>query len=115
MTLLIVHVVYLWIYFPSVGNGKDSSSENILHKNNIQCILNVTTNVPFLDEARFCCQRLPASDSNSQELRPLFPTAFQFIGESVNSVGLKQSMIIPVRSVHRWIPTCVVRILSLLA
>ncbi|CAH8479888.1 unnamed protein product [Heterobilharzia americana] len=67
--------------FLYLGNESDSQNEAILSKYGIDSILNVTMNTPFLDEERFKCRRLPATDSHSQDLRPYFNTAFQFIEE----------------------------------
>ncbi|CAL8092074.1 unnamed protein product [Calicophoron daubneyi] len=68
--------------FLYLGNEIDGTSEQILTTCNIRSVLNVTTKVPFLDETRFRCRRLPASDLQSQDLRPLFTSAFQFIEEA---------------------------------
>nr|CAH8828572.1 unnamed protein product [Trichobilharzia regenti] len=67
--------------FLYLGNESDSQNETILRKCGINYILNVTLTTPFLDERRFKCHRLPATDSHSQDLRPYFNTAFQIIEE----------------------------------
>ncbi|KAF5402796.1 hypothetical protein PHET_03933 [Paragonimus heterotremus] len=68
--------------FLYIGNEIDGTSEQVLQSCHIRSVLNVTPKVPFLDETRFCCRRLVASDQESQDLRPFFNSAFEFIEES---------------------------------
>ncbi|KAF6776847.1 hypothetical protein AHF37_03149 [Paragonimus kellicotti] len=68
--------------FLYIGNEIDGTSEQVLQSCHIRSVLNVTPKVPFLDETRFCCRRLVASDRETQDLRPFFNSAFEFIEES---------------------------------
>ncbi|VDP65786.1 unnamed protein product [Echinostoma caproni] len=68
--------------FLYLGNEIDCSSEQFLDSCRIRSVLNVTTKVPFLDETRYRCCRLPAVDIQTQDLRPLFTSAFEFIEQS---------------------------------
>ncbi|KAH8853707.1 Dual specificity protein phosphatase 10 [Schistosoma japonicum] len=68
--------------FLYLGNEFDSQNEKILNKYSIDSILNVTVKTPFLDESRYQCCRLSATDSHSQDLRSYFTTAFQFIEDA---------------------------------
>ncbi|TGZ69028.1 hypothetical protein CRM22_003964 [Opisthorchis felineus] len=68
--------------FLYIGNEIDGTSEQVLQACNIRFVLNVTPKAPFLDEVRFHCCRIAAADMESQDLRSLFSTAFQFIEES---------------------------------
>ncbi|CAM0512039.1 unnamed protein product [Fasciola hepatica] len=68
--------------FLYLGNEIDCSSEQFLSSCRIRSVLNVTNKVPFLDEKRFRCCRLPAIDMQTQDLRPLFTSAFEFIEQS---------------------------------
>ncbi|KAF7233019.1 hypothetical protein EG68_07138 [Paragonimus skrjabini miyazakii] len=68
--------------FLYIGNEIDGTSEQVLQSCHIRSVLNVTPKVPFLDETRFYCRRLVASDRETQDLRPFFNSAFEFIEES---------------------------------
>ncbi|KAA3679843.1 dual specificity phosphatase 10 [Paragonimus westermani] len=84
LTLLITHLEREFAGTVNVleGNEIDGTSEQVLQSCHIRSVLNVTPKVPFLDETRFCCRRLVASDRETQDLRPFFNSAFEFIEES---------------------------------
>lgn len=74
--------------FLYLGNEHDAQDINLLQRYNIGYILNVTTHLPLYhyDTGFFIYKRLPATDSNKQNLRQYFEEAFEFIGmEAFNS------------------------------
>lgn len=68
--------------FLYLGNEHDAQDINLLQRLNIGYILNVTTHLPLYhyDTGLFIYKRLPATDSNKQNLRQYFEEAFEFIG-----------------------------------
>ncbi len=68
--------------FLYLGNEQDAQDINLLQRFNIGYILNVTTHLPLYhyDTGLFIYKRLPATDSNKQNLRQYFEEAFEFIG-----------------------------------
>lgn len=68
--------------FLYLGNEHDAQDANLLQRLNIGYILNVTTHLPLYhyDTGFFIYKRLPATDSNKQNLRQYFEEAFEFIG-----------------------------------
>lgn len=68
--------------FLYLGNEQDAQDINLLQRLNIGYILNVTTHLPLYhyDTGLFIYKRLPATDSNKQNLRQYFEEAFEFIG-----------------------------------
>lgn len=68
--------------FLYLGNEHDAQDINLLQRFNIGYILNVTTHLPLYhyDTGLFIYKRLPATDSNKQNLRQYFEEAFEFIG-----------------------------------
>ena len=66
-----------------LGNERDARDLAMLRRANIGFVLNVTTHLPLFhyDTGLFCYKRLPATDSNKQNLRQYFEEAFEFIGE----------------------------------
>lgn len=68
--------------FLYLGNEHDAQDINLLQRCNIGYILNVTTHLPLYhyDTGLFIYKRLPATDSNKQNLRQYFEEAFEFIG-----------------------------------
>lgn len=74
--------------FLYLGNEHDAQDINLLQRFNIGYILNVTTHLPLYhyDTGLFVYKRLPATDSNKQNLRQYFEEAFEFIGmKTLNS------------------------------
>lgn len=65
-----------------LGCAKDSSNLDVLSKNNIKYILNVTPNLPntFEHDGDFKYKQIPISDHWSQNLSQFFPEAISFIG-----------------------------------
>uniref|UniRef100_A0A669CRN7 Dual specificity protein phosphatase 10 n=1 Tax=Oreochromis niloticus TaxID=8128 RepID=A0A669CRN7_ORENI len=70
--------------FLYLGNEHDAQDINLLQRLNIGYILNVTTHLPLYhyDTGLFVYKRLPATDSNKQNLRQYFEEAFEFIEEA---------------------------------
>lgn len=69
--------------FLFLGNAKNSSDIEVLHKHNIKYILNVTPNVPnvFENDGQITYMQIPISDHWSQNLSLHFPESIAFIGE----------------------------------
>ncbi|XP_023660861.1 dual specificity protein phosphatase 7-like isoform X2 [Paramormyrops kingsleyae] len=67
-----------------LGCAKDSSNLDVLSKNNIKYILNVTPNLPntFEHDGDFKYKQIPISDHWSQNLSQFFPEAISFIEEA---------------------------------
>ncbi|TDH00572.1 hypothetical protein EPR50_G00189630 [Perca flavescens] len=70
--------------FLYLGNEHDAQDIHLLQRYNIGYILNVTTHLPLFhyDTGLFIYKRLPATDSNKQNLRQYFEEAFEFIEEA---------------------------------
>lgn len=68
--------------FLYLGNERDAQDLDQMQRLNIGYILNVTTHLPLYlyDLGMFRYKRLPATDSNKQNLRQYFEEAFEFIG-----------------------------------
>ncbi|KAI9543949.1 Dual specificity protein phosphatase 10 [Dissostichus eleginoides] len=67
-----------------LGNEQDAKDIHMLQRFNIGFILNITTHLPLFhyDTGLFVYKRLPATDSNKQNLRQFFEEAFEFIEEA---------------------------------
>ncbi|XP_043913782.1 dual specificity protein phosphatase 10 [Protopterus annectens] len=74
--------------FLFLGNEHDAQDVEKMRVMNIGYIINVTTHLPLYhyDEGTFKYKRLPATDSNKQNLRQYFEEAFEFI-EEAHQVG----------------------------
>ncbi|KAL6095817.1 dusp10 [Pungitius sinensis] len=70
--------------FLYLGNEHDAQDIHPLQRFNIGYVLNVTTHLPLYhyDTGFFVYKRLPATDSNKQNLRQYFEEAFEFIEEA---------------------------------
>lgn len=70
--------------FLYLGNERDAQDLRQLQRGGVGFILNVTTHLPLYhyDSGLFCYKRLPATDSNKQNLRQYFEEAFEFIEEA---------------------------------
>ncbi|CDQ78147.1 unnamed protein product [Oncorhynchus mykiss] len=70
--------------FLYLGNEHDAQDAHRLQRYNIGFVLNVTTHLPLYhyDTGLFSYKRLPATDSNKQNLRQYFEEAFEFIEEA---------------------------------
>ncbi|XP_012682033.2 dual specificity protein phosphatase 10 [Clupea harengus] len=70
--------------FLYLGNEHDAQELDQMQRQNIGYILNVTTHLPLYhyDLGLFNYKRLPATDSNKQNLRQYFEEAFEFIEEA---------------------------------
>ncbi|XP_029533141.1 dual specificity protein phosphatase 10 [Oncorhynchus nerka] len=70
--------------FLYLGNEHDAQDAHTLKRYNISFVLNVTTHLPLYhyDTGLFSYKRLPATDSNKQNLRQYFEEAFEFIEEA---------------------------------
>ena len=76
-------VVYL-VFFVSIGSEHDAQDEDFLNAKHITHILNVTNHIPcFFENGRknIVYKRLPANDSDCQNLKQFFTEASAFIGE----------------------------------
>ncbi|XP_033873523.1 dual specificity protein phosphatase 10-like [Acipenser ruthenus] len=73
--------------FLYLGNEHDAQDLEKVQKMNIAYIINVTTHLPLFhyDKGIFNYKRLPATDSNKQNLRQYFEEAFEFIEEAHQS------------------------------
>lgn len=70
--------------FLYLGNEHDAQDLELMQRLNVGFILNVTTHLPLYhyDLGLFSYKRLPATDSNKQNLRQYFEEAFEFIEEA---------------------------------
>ncbi|XP_028809505.1 dual specificity protein phosphatase 10 isoform X2 [Denticeps clupeoides] len=70
--------------FLYLGNERDAQDLGLMQHLNVGYILNVTTHLPLYhyDLGLFNYKRLPATDSNKQNLRQYFEEAFEFIEEA---------------------------------
>ncbi|CAL1586741.1 unnamed protein product [Knipowitschia caucasica] len=70
-----------------LGNEQDAQDLRLLQRLRVGFILNVTTHLPLFhyDSGIFVYKRLPATDSNKQNLRQYFEEAFEFIEEAQQS------------------------------
>ncbi|KAL4630550.1 dual specificity protein phosphatase 10 [Arapaima gigas] len=70
--------------FLYLGNEHDAQDLELMQRLNIGYILNVTTHLPLYhyEKGLFNYKRLPATDSNKQNLRQYFEEAFEFIEEA---------------------------------
>ncbi|KAG7460754.1 hypothetical protein MATL_G00202290 [Megalops atlanticus] len=70
--------------FLFLGNEQDAQDLDQMQRMNIGYILNVTTHLPLYhyELGLFNYKRLPATDSNKQNLRQYFEEAFEFIEEA---------------------------------
>lgn len=68
--------------FLFLGNEQDAQDLEALRRLNIGYVLNVTTHLPLFhyEKGLLSYKRLPATDSNKQNLRQYFEEAFEFIG-----------------------------------
>ncbi|XP_055000829.1 dual specificity protein phosphatase 10 isoform X2 [Sorex araneus] len=67
--------------FLFLGNEQDAQDVDTMQRLNIGYIINVTTHLPLYhyEKGLFNYKRLPATDSNKQNLRQYFEEAFEFI------------------------------------
>ncbi|XP_074078818.1 dual specificity protein phosphatase 10 [Macrotis lagotis] len=67
-----------------LGNEHDAQDLDTMQRLNIGYIINVTTHLPLYhyEKGLFNYKRLPATDSNKQNLRQYFEEAFEFIEEA---------------------------------
>ncbi|XP_069787472.1 dual specificity protein phosphatase 10 [Narcine bancroftii] len=70
--------------FLFLGNEQDALDIEKMQRMNISYIVNVTTHLPLYhyEKGIFHYKRLPATDSNKQNLRQYFEEAFEFIEEA---------------------------------
>lgn len=70
--------------FLFLGNERDAQDLELMQRLNIGYVLNVTTHLPLFHYERglLSYKRLPATDSNKQNLRQYFEEAFEFIEEA---------------------------------
>eukprot|EP00079_Xenopus_tropicalis_P025451 XP_012818730.1 PREDICTED: dual specificity protein phosphatase 10 [Xenopus tropicalis] len=70
--------------FLYLGNEHDAQDLETMQTRNISYIVNVTTHLPLYhyEKGVFNYKRLPATDSNKQNLRQYFEEAFEFIDEA---------------------------------
>ncbi|KAI1897719.1 hypothetical protein AGOR_G00086170 [Albula goreensis] len=70
--------------FLFLGNEQDAQDLDQMQRMNIGYVLNVTTHLPLFHYERglLSYKRLPATDSNKQNLRQYFEEAFEFIEEA---------------------------------
>ncbi|XP_065112567.1 dual specificity protein phosphatase 10 [Paramisgurnus dabryanus] len=70
--------------FLFLGNERDAQDLELMQRLNIGYILNVTTHLPLYhyDLGHFNYKRLPATDSNKQNLRQYFEEAFEYIEDA---------------------------------
>lgn len=77
--------------FLYLGNEQDAQDLDAMQRLNIGYVINVTTHLPLFhyEKGLLSYKRLPATDSNKQNLRQYFEEAFEFIGESLPRAGLR--------------------------
>ncbi|GCC26743.1 dual specificity protein phosphatase 10 [Chiloscyllium punctatum] len=70
--------------FLFLGNEQDAQDIEKMQRMNVGYIINVTTHLPLYhyEKGIFRYKRLPATDSNKQNLRQYFEEAFEFIEEA---------------------------------
>lgn len=68
--------------FLFLGNEQDAQDLDTMQRLNIGYVINVTTHLPLYhyEKGVLNYKRLPATDSNKQNLRQYFEEAFEFIG-----------------------------------
>lgn len=68
--------------FLFLGNEQDAQDLDALQRLNVGYVINVTTHLPLYhyEKGLLKYKRLPATDSNKQNLRQYFEEAFEFIG-----------------------------------
>lgn len=68
--------------FLFLGNEQDAQDLEKMQRVNIGYVINVTAHLPLYhyEKGQFSYKRLPATDSNKQNLRQYFEEAFEFIG-----------------------------------
>ncbi|XP_078413135.1 dual specificity protein phosphatase 10 [Cetorhinus maximus] len=73
--------------FLFLGNEQDAQDIEKMQRMNVGYIINVTTHLPLYhyEKGIFHYKRLPATDSNKQNLRQYFEEAFEFIEEAHQS------------------------------
>ncbi|KAK7827149.1 hypothetical protein U0070_019945 [Myodes glareolus] len=73
--------------FLFLGNEQDAQDLDTMQRLNIGYIINVTTHLPLYhyEKGLFNYKRLPATDSNKQNLRQYFEEAFEFIVKEGNT------------------------------
>uniref|UniRef100_A0ACB8G9V2 Dual specificity protein phosphatase 10 n=1 Tax=Sphaerodactylus townsendi TaxID=933632 RepID=A0ACB8G9V2_9SAUR len=79
--------------FLFLGNEHDAQDLEKMQRLNIGYIINVTTHLPLYhyEKGLFNYKRLPATDSNKQNLRQYFEEAFEFIGNMAQEHGKAES------------------------
>lgn len=77
--------------FLYLGNEQDAQDLDAMQRLNIGYVINVTTHLPLFhyEKGLLSYKRLPATDSNKQNLRQYFEEAFEFIGESLPRAGIR--------------------------
>lgn len=70
--------------FLFLGNEQDAQDLDAMQRRNIGYVINVTTHLPLYhhEKGLLSYKRLPATDSNKQNLRQYFEEAFEFIEEA---------------------------------
>jgi len=70
--------------FLYLGNARSSADLDVLYRNGISYILNVTPDVPnsFAASEQFRYMQIPINDHWSQNMAAYFPDAIAFIGNS---------------------------------
>lgn len=70
--------------FLYLGNEQDAQDLDAMQRLNIGYVINVTTHLPLFhyEKGLLSYKRLPATDSNKQNLRQYFEEAFEFIEEA---------------------------------
>ena len=63
-----------------LGNELDAKDKHVLKEKKITDIMNVTAHIPFFYENNFNYYRIPANDSDKQNLSQYFDEAFRIIG-----------------------------------
>ncbi|XP_058131231.1 dual specificity protein phosphatase 10 isoform X2 [Dasypus novemcinctus] len=73
--------------FLFLGNEQDAQDLDAMQRLNIGYVINVTTHLPLYhyEKGLFNYKRLPATDSNKQNLRQYFEEAFEFIDFTDNT------------------------------
>lgn len=76
--------------FLFLGNEQDAQDLDAMQRLNVGYVINVTTHLPLYhyEKGLFNYKRLPATDSNKQNLRQYFEEAFEFIGNCLPQHGV---------------------------
>jgi dual specificity MAP kinase phosphatase len=66
-----------------LGGEETANNKELLKKNNMTVILNVTSNIPFYFESEFTYHRIPINDALSVDIKQYFDETFKIIDDTL--------------------------------